>query len=473
MQKNNNLFSAAWILIYPAFLFVFLLKYRTNYNSVELKLFFALLASYIICGFLLLVAKFNHDLYLFEPFSFATLIYIAIFVYRPLVDLYAGDVSARGISVLGGGYKATVIFTLSYCCLYYGYFVLSKRITLKLERMQAPERVFPIQYSQTGNIYPLVGWAVSFVLSIVCMISQGASLSYIFTLSASGERVVDEGNVALLFLSNFGITLVSFWLMLILKPGNRLIKIVVTVLSAVYIVMRNARWLLLVFLGAPFVYYYVKRKKRPNLLLLTFGSVLLLTLFAWMQLNRPNIIHGGQMIGLFDNWLSFDTLLSPFDSDLTTYKVFYGMVNRFPSEYSYMYGKTFLYTFLLFIPRSLWPSKPQNPVLDVTEYSLNAVARRAGAAVANIGEFYVNFGVVGVVLLSVLFGIVISKLKVLYEKPNEERLMVYSIMWLLLYQWVARGYFGGNLYVVIFAMLPFFVLLLAKRLGISELKLRR
>lgn len=466
MHKNKNVGSVVCLFAYLLFGFFVINQYKSGYNTEELNLYWALVGAYVICGALIVLAKFKHDLYLFEPFTFASLWYLAIFIYRPLQDLYDNNLIGNGVSVVSGGSKATILFTLGYICFYLGYYGKFRLGNSRAYReYDTEDQVSPVTETYSRSNMALIGWGISFVLVLICLISQGASLSYIFSLASSGEKVVDESNVALLFLSNFGITLVSCWMMVLVRPGKRAIKIVITILSVIYLIMRNGRWLLMVFVFAPFVYYYTKRKTRPNLLLILGGGFALLTVFAWMQYNRANIALGRQMVGFGDNWLTLKVLLSPFDSDFSTYKVFYNMVTRFPSAYPYMFGTTFLYTIVLFVPRVLWPGKPDNPVRDMIEHSMNNLARRSGSAVANIGEFYANFGIVGVLVFMFIFGKIISKLKALYEEPTEERLIAYSVLYPLLFQWVARGNFSGNFYVTIFAMLPFIVEWFVHRMG--------
>lgn len=189
---------------------------------------------------------------------------------------------------------------------------------------------------------------ITFGLSILCMLSQGLSLQYIFSLGTAGERVIDESNTVLLFLSNFGITTVTLWLMILVRSNNLPAKIVVSILEATYILIRNGRWLILVLILSPIVFYYVKRRKKPNPLYTIIIAFLLLFVFAWMQANRYSISTGGGYSSWGGSAFSIELLLAPFESDLNTYRSFYSMVQRFPSKYPYMLGKTF-YVFVLFI----------------------------------------------------------------------------------------------------------------------------
>ena len=170
------------------------------------------------------------------------------------------------------------------------------------------------------------------------------------------------------------------------------------------------------------------------------------------------------MQGWGDQGFSLSILLAPLESDLNTYRTFYAMTQRFPSQYSYMLGKTFLYTFILFVPRAIWPGKPDNPVRDMIEHSLNKRARISGTAVANIGEFYANFGILGVAIGMYLLGWIASEMKrrllpiseYYMDETGNKRLM-YAILFPLCFQWIARGNFSGNFYMTIFAVLPFVV----------------
>lgn len=456
---NGNLNRVLLFLLYIFFIILIALRYRNDFNSTEIKLYWTLLAAYLICGGLFVIAKYRHNIYFFEPFVFASVLYFGIFIYRPIEDLYNHSMSGNGMDVSSGGASATILFVCGYVCFYIGYFF---EFRIKSRDYQKNWEQYGQEYKEEtdqdlSSNFALLLWMVSFALCVTALVSTGVSLRYIFSLANEGEKVVNENNTALLFLSNFGVTMITCWLMVLVTPGKKLIKVIITVLSLIYIIMRNGRWLFLIFFIAPFVYYYTKKKSRPNTFALLGVFFLLLIGFAWMQFNRNNIATGRSMTGLFDNWLTIDTLLAPFDSDLTTYKVFYSMVTRFPSEYPFMLGTTFLYVFVLFVPRILWNNKPDNPIRDMIEHSMNNLARRNGSAVANIGEFYANFGIPGIVFLMFLFGKIISKLKQLYENPTKDKLIAYAIILPLLFQWVARGNFSGNFYTTLFAMLPFII----------------
>lgn len=423
---------------------------NSSYTSAERTLYVYLLISYaIVVGFVVLaIAK--HDLYLFEPFSIISLLYIGIFIYRPIQDLFSHTVSYAGVSLVQSGPKATVVFTIGFIAFYLGYYALKR------------EKEVPTEVRENDNPdsigWLVIAWVVFYSFCIISSLSQGISLRYLFSLGSQGERVVNDSNTVLLFLSNFATSLLVVWLMIMVRSRSVALKIVLSLLTLVYLIMRNARWLVLIMGISPFVYYYAKRRKSPKFIWTALLGLLALVVFAWMQMNRYNIATGHELQWFSDRGgLSIELLLSPFDSDFTTYTTFYGMVQSYPDTYPYMLGRTFLYVFILFVPRVLWAAKPDNPVRDMVEHSLGSLARTNGRAVANIGEFYANFGIIGVILLMFLFGYITSKLKRMYEDPSENRLIMYSVLYPLMFQWVARGNFSGNFYYTLFAFVPLLI----------------
>lgn len=440
---------------------ILLLQYRLSFSMKETELFVVLMTAYIWMGALLVYAKFRFNLNIFEPITFVSALYLAIFVLKPIADLSGSGLYAHGKNVLDGGVKATLIMLLSYTALYISYY--GKQYNFKWTSSKNGRCVGnytdthsrPVVLNNTVFLY--VVWCVSFIFCIICMLSQGVTIRYLFSFGNQGEKVVDESNTALLFLSNFGITLITAWLLIIIKSRRKLIKLLLTVLTIEYLLMRNGRWLILVMILAPVTYYYLHKRKKPNMIVVAGGAVIMLMIFAWMQVNRATLAAGGAMQGWGDEGLTLEILLSPLESDLGTYKTFYAMVMNYPSLHEYMLGTTFLYTVVMFVPRAIWQGKPDNPVRDMIQNSLGMSARESGTAVANIGEMYANFGIVGCVVLMVILGKAMLFMKKSLMVQSDDRLIMYALLYPLQFQWIARGNFSGNFYMTIFALLPFII----------------
>lgn len=463
MNKEEYISKIEFGIVYILFGIVLLFQYSFAFSSEEFYLFIELILAYFWTAGLFVYAKFEWNLNIFEPITIITIIYEGIYVVKPIIDLRSHSMTEHGVSVIGGGPKATFIFVMGYTIFFFSYFVKHRKLVYDGHDLFQNKNVSNF-FSNKWLPWLYSAWALVYMLCIYCMFTQGLSLRYIFSFGSEGVRTVDDSNTALLFLSNFGITLVTLWLMILEYSKNKMVKILTAVLCMVYLLMRNARWLMLVFIVAPITLFYLKRKKQPQLLLLLIVSFSGLVLFAWMQANRTTLITGGAMQGWGKDGFTLEKLLAPFESDLSTYRTFYAMVERFPSQYSYVYGKTFMYTFVLFIPRILWKGKPDNPTRDLVEQSLNKEARTAGTVFSNIGEFYANYGFLGVCVFMYLLGWITTSLKhfifhsMLKKDLPDYYYIAYSILYPLLFQWVARGNFSANFYMTFFALLPIIII---------------
>lgn len=459
MNRKEYVQKSEFIILYLVFGAVLLFQYSQAFTYEETFLFIELILAYIWTAGLMVFAKIKFHLKIFEPVSMITVIYEGIFVVKPILDLRSHSMYEHGLSVLSGGSKATLLFILGYTAFYFSYYLRHRKITYNRHPIFHKKKN-GILYDGKKVLFLYGAWIMVYGLCIICLVTQGLSLQYIFSFGAEGIREVDESNTALLFLSNFGVTLVTLWLMILEYSKNILIKVCTTVLCIVYILMRNARWLMLVFILAPVVLFYIKKNKEPKILWIVLIGATGLAVFAWMQANRAILAAGGSMQGWGKEGFTLEALLAPLETDLSTYRTFYSMVERFPAQYGYMFGSTFLYAFVLFVPRTIWAGKPDNPVRDMIEHSLNANARVSGTAVANIGEFYANFGTVGIIGFMYFLGWITASLKRFAfqtdDAPPEARdkQIIYAVLYPLLFQWIARGNFSGNLYLTVFAILP-------------------
>lgn len=431
-------------------------RYKSSFSYTERFLFASLMLSYVWTTGLMIYAKLFFDLHFFEPITIITAIYEGVFIIKPLIDLHDDEMYEHGISVIDGGAKATLLFALGYTIFFVSYYMKHKRLSFNGTPLLENKGTRKLSLLNDQKALILL-WTITYALCIVGMVSQGLSLRYIFSFGFEGERVIDENNTALLFLSNFGVTLATLWVLILDRSTSRAAKIITTALSIIYVLMRNARWLMLVFIAAPIALYFLKKRRQPQMHWVIIIFVSALAVFAWMQANRNGLHSGGSMQGWGNQGFSLKVLTKPLDSDFSTYRSFFAMVKRYPSEHDYLYGTTLLYIFVLFIPKSIWPGKPDNPIRDMIEIALNNKARRSGTAVANIGEMYANFGIVGILFGMYLAGWLAASLKeMMYvDDRGDDRLVLYSILFPLLFQWTARGNFSGNVYLTIFAVLPY------------------
>ncbi len=486
MSREEWIAKIEFIIGYVLFGILLMFQYSRAFTYEETFLFIELLLTYFWTAGLIVYAKIRFALNVFEPIMIISILYEGIFILKPVVDLRTHSMVEHGIAVIGGGPKATLLFAVGFTVLFFSYYLRHRRNAVwenfavpgaRSENLGYSEKValegseeleeggeMPLQEQPVRNLPLLYGaWFMVYGLCIYCMLTQGMSLSYIFSFGSDGIRITDDSNAAMLFLSNFGVTMITLWLMILEYSTNKWIKVVTTAFGVLYIVMRNARWLMLTFILAPVVLFYIKRKKQPRILWLVLIGLGGLTVFAWMQVNRSVLAAGGAMQGWGKDGLTLEVLLAPLESDLSTYRTFYSMVERYPAQYPFLLGSTFLYVAILFVPRVFWPAKPDNPVRDIIRNSLNKKASLSGTAVANIGEFYANFGTVGIIGFMYLIGKICAVLKrAVFSEESRKGLsqnaqIAYAVSYPLLFQWIARGNFSGNFYMMLFAMFPILV----------------
>lgn len=98
------------------------------------------------------------------------------------------------------------------------------------------------------------------------------------------------------------------------------------------------------------------------------------------------------------------------------------IISSVPDRTPYLGGVTYLKPLLWWVPRSLWPEKPENITrLIVYEPRPHSFAGGTSQGVTMIGEMYWNLGLVGVVVGMYLFGLIARVIEV-YARPHTRSL---------------------------------------------------
>lgn len=437
-----------------ALLLVFLFPFSAEYSDLERMNYLTLMFAYFIISVLLLRAVIVRDLSLFEPLSIVTALIFCTFILYPMHDVLVHDMVSHGKDVSSGCIKATLIVLASYTLLYILYYTGKDAAAERVLAGQHP-KIMSEQTRKNCNTLMIGIWTVSFIASISVMLQSGMSLSYLFSLGTKGEYVISEERTLLLFLSNFGITLATSWVYLLFNADSVVLKVVLTILTYLYAFARMSRWLVLVVVAAPIVYYHSLTRRRVSWSFVFVTIVLFILVAAWMQIYRYDFRQGE--IADFSFTFDFATLMGPLRSDFTTYRAFYGMVKEIPANHAYFLGKsTFLNFFITAIPRAFWPGKPvKAPVSEIIAVSINDSAATSGVAFYNIGEYYADFGPLGAMILMGLFGYILGRfLEPKRQSSDTSDLLAFAVMYPLLFQWTARGNTGANVWLTIFALMP-------------------
>lgn len=187
------------------------------------------------------------------------------------------------------------------------------------------------------------------------------------------------------------------------------------------------------FLPVVFFFLFFIRRWRPGMLsrraVVILGTVIFFLGFIaprlWRDRAHSATDIGGAIAGAFSPSAFVDQFLGGLDSamlDSFLLQVEAQSTGALPLSA----GQTYLESLSSFVPRSWWPGKP----LSVDQY-LDSVllpeyfARKIGIAFGFYSEPYLNFGLVGVVVVSFAFGVVLGSL----VKRSERSTSILMTFW--------------------------------------------
>ncbi|TAN12873.1 MAG: O-antigen polysaccharide polymerase Wzy [Chitinophagaceae bacterium] len=112
--------------------------------------------------------------------------------------------------------------------------------------------------------------------------------------------------------------------------------------------------------------------------------------------------------------------------DFDAYSMFVNTI-KYVHDFGVTFGLQLLGAIFFFVPRSIWPSKPVG--------SGALIAAKNGWLFTNvscplIGESYINFGLIGIIIFAIIYGIITSTLDNIYWSLNKVNLYNY---WSLVY----------------------------------------
>jgi len=442
------------LLIYTAFIvtwIIFALLSSKLDQNIQAN-YLVLLFGYFLVGCLFTFYSMIKGIDIFEPLPVITVIYIMIFSIAPMLDLLTENTYFFGYNVVGGTIKATFIYIGGYIAFFIGYSM--KKLRFNWEN--SPEEITSISKKKKMWIN-LSLWGFGLLSSLIYLMGFGQSILYILSFGFGGTVQKNLiGGSSLAFLGVFSNAMVVPWMYLIINTRSITLRLLITFLTASIYFVIGFRFIIVIMIIAPIVYYYLKHQKRPSIVKVIIVLIILTILVGLVGYVRGDLRRGNEV-----TWSEFgmDEVWYGIESNFEIYKAFYKMVEVIPESHSYTMGRQMSYTFTIMIPRFLWPNKPDTPLRKVLQVVLNDYAVAAGTAWPNIGEFYSEFGVVGVVLLMYLFGVLCKASKKLYigKNVNSHTLIAYSILLPAYLQMVIRGYMPTNFWMLVFFGIPIWI----------------
>ena len=410
--------------------------------------------SYFFVVGLFVFMSIKYKVELDHPYILISILYIMIFTITPIVLISIGRTDSCGVDVMGGSIKTTCIYMISYFAFTIGYF--SKYVPIKYEtnkkKLSCSENKRLIKIS-------LLLWSIGFIICLYVLLSSGKSLMYILTVGAKGDVQTNDNN-SLGAISNFQYFMIIPLIYIIFYSKSKFLKVTILFFTIIAFLASGFRFIIFIIIISIAIFYFRYNKKKPNFfvcLIIGIGLMVMITVIGYM---RSDLRSGNDI-----DWsnLNIDTVWFSLESNFNIYQPVYGIVEKYPKEYPYTFGKSmFLETITMFVPRMIWSDKP----LAINSTTSLAIRRgisddailKAYMAMPNLGEYYVEFGILGCIILMFVFGRIYKwTIKLMYSKSYHD-LALYSILLPMALQLVTRGNTPGSFYFVIFMILPSFII---------------
>lgn len=404
----------------------------------------------------LLIAKYGRSgIYLFEPFTIIVLVMALVYFVAPIYQFSVGSTARYGVDVVRYCVPASCLVMIGCFMFFLGY-----EFPLRKTGSKRPHLGVGFQEVSEDLTRRLVRWCawiwvVAYVLYFYYYLSKGFDFVYILTGGLSGadlNKFASEDSLA--FLADFKFVLLGAWMVIYAFGTNKGIKTVLYVMTLLSMFLGGGRATLLIGLLAPVVFYFARKRKSPRGSSVAVAILGLIALFAFMQVARVGLRTGA---GIDVSGMGVDEFLNPFVAEIDDFKSFYALLGAVPAKHDFLYGsQMILYSLVALVPRAIFPGKPNPAVHELVGLSLGEQAVMNGNAYPNLGEYYVEFGIIGVAVCMWLFGAIGRRLKNCYlsTEGKSMAMLAYSIVYPALFSFVIRGYMPQNFTMMLFLLLP-------------------
>lgn len=456
MPKHIKLKSLILLIVYIVVGLLLLVFLPTNLDRLLFNNYIFNIFSYVIMGILFIYISNKNSLDIFDPFLFISFIYITMFTIVPNYDIAMGETLWFGTFLFDYGIKGSVIALIGYFSICLGYtlqFKQRKNITKSNDEKSVYNRNIVVVASLILWLFCL-GSSLSYLV-----LTGGMNLSYIFTLGLIGDaNTLTSVTSSLGILSMFSYSLIPLSLIYNIYGKSKLIKTILFTATLMIQLIRGFRFIIIIFILAFGIIHYLRKGKRPSkkVLAVTFSVIVIFN--GIIGFYREDIRNGQEV-----QWEE----LSPTDfteailGNFRIYHSYYAVVKAVPESVPHTLGEQMIeYTIVMMIPRAIWDNKPSPPGMKAIEIGISKYAVQAGTAYPFIGEFYYEFGITGVIVFSILFGVLFRKIKDKYlnNAKDDFDLLVFAIMVPTILQLMIRGYTPSNFYLVLFLIVPIIVL---------------
>ena len=385
---------------------------------------------------------------IFHPYLMVSILYFLIFIVSPITFIISKETDCHGDIVMGGCSYGTFLAVLSYFFLTLGY----------LRKKNTP--VCPINNIKLVNkrkvlIYAFLFWLIGAISCIIYINNTGVSIvNLLFSSSSivSNYEINGSGNIK--FLANFAYFMVFPLTLFFSFSRKRVLLVLLLIFTFTLFYLRGTRIFIVIQLLSLILLYVRLNNIVVKKKYIVLGVVGALLLFSFMGSNRKSIKSGEEI----EYEINVTDILGMLSTNFDIYKPYYGLVEDCPEKYQYTMGRgIFVESIQSLVPRAIWKNK--NTGACMQEAMLKTTGKGPSSAYMswpNIAEYYMDFGVLGILLLSYIFGFLLSKSINLYNSSKVDNIILYSLLFPTFFQLVIRGYTPINFIMYVCVLFPFF-----------------
>lgn len=428
-------------------IYFLLYLYIKDYCGFYVKELYLLLYSFIPFSLIYLLGVSCKAYRIFYPYPMISILYFLLFILSPMTFILTNETDCHGDYVMGGCEYGTFLTLLSYFFLTIGY-IKKKNIGL----LGIGEEQYHLSGSAT-NI-ALLFWVIGAVSCIIYINKSGVSIMYLLFYTSDTMNLDTTANTEnVKFLSNFAYFMVFPLTLLSCFSKKKWLITVLIIFTFLLFYIRGTRiFIVIQLLSIVLLYVRVKNKKIKKVYVVC-GVVLLLGIFSFMGTNRKNVKQGAAV----EYELTATDFINMLSTNFDIYKPYYGLVANCPEKFEHTMGRgMILEPIKSLIPRAIWKNKDTGTCMS--EAVLNTTGEgpsRAAMSWPHIAEYYMDFGVWGIVILSYLFGFLLSTSINLYNSQRVENIILYSLLFPTFFQLVIRGYTPINFIMYVCLLFPY------------------
>lgn len=447
-MRKLNLNSIFFIILIVALFVLFQLngyQYEVEHNF----LIIGFIISYIIYWSCCNLSKFDF----FHPIHIYFVFYFFIFFITPLYLINAKDTLCVDDNVMGACIKATIVVIFALLAYAIGY------SSTKIKSLM-PQVVLSVKQGAKKKILEksYVIFIVCYVISVYYALYSGKTLLGILSLGTIGSSTMPTfaGNDKMLFMINISYSLLVPWLFIFTYSKNKIMPAILSYLLVSLFFSYGWRFIIYILIISFLVIrsrILAKKIKFSQIIIL----VVILLLFSVFTGSVRNDVRAGEK-SQFEGFNS-DNISYTLQSNFNIYQTYYGVVGTYPEKADYFYGQAcFVYPFVMWIPRTVWQNKPVGTDFPAGVALLKSCpsALKEAMSFPNIYEYYIDFGPIGVIVITFFIGVFCKKMIRLYNSNSIYDVICYALFVGFLIQFINRGYIAQLITLLVFLYMPLF-----------------